>query len=106
MEVAVLCGGRGLRMGSIADRKQKCILEIDGKPMLGYVLDNIADAFGKAKVYMLTAYRGSDIFDVFGSQYRNLELEYIERETGGIRLALLDASNNIRSSFLKLGGGV
>lgn len=64
-------------MGELTDNRQKCMLEVEGKPIFAYVLDQMADAFGKAKVFLLTGYRGEDVFNYFNLRYRNLDLEYL-----------------------------
>lgn len=108
LEIAILCGGRGTRMGEPTDNRQKCMLEVEGKPILAHVLDQMADAFGKARVFFLTGYRSEDVFNYFNLRYRNLDLEYLP--VGGAignRLTLLAAENAIKGkAFLFSAGDV
>lgn len=108
LEITILCGGRGRRMEGLTDNRQKCMLEVEGKPVLEHVLDQMADAFGSAKVFLLTGYRGKDIYNYFRQRYRNLELEYISAgEAIETRLTLLATENAIKGeAFLSSAGDV
>lgn len=107
VNVAILCGGPGTRLQSGATAKQKCMLEVGGKPVLKHVLDSIVEAFRSAKVKLITAYRAPDIMEYFGAEYRALAIEYIHRpQVVGTRRALLDAQRTIHSDFLMMHGDV
>ena len=41
MKAIILCGGKGTRLGKLTEGKQKCMLDVDGRPFLRYVVDNI-----------------------------------------------------------------
>lgn len=108
LEIAILCGGNGIRMSELTANRQKCMLEVEGRPILEHVLDQMADAFGRAKVYFLTGYRREDIFNYFRERFRNLDLEYIHAgEAIGTRLTLLAVEDAINSEpFLASAGDV
>ncbi|HZQ29706.1 MAG TPA: sugar phosphate nucleotidyltransferase [Patescibacteria group bacterium] len=105
VEAVVLCGGAGSRMGELTREKQKCLLSVEEKPILGHILDTIQAAFGSARVVLATGYLGEQIKTQFGEQYRNINLEYahspISLET---RKRLLLAKNSLKGSFLLLHG--
>jgi len=62
IEVIVMAGGMGSRMGSLTEQKQKCLMEIDGTPALGHIIDNLQTAFGsKIDLKVGVSYRQEDV---------------------------------------------
>lgn len=107
LDIVILCGGRGVRMGALTAQRQKCMLEINDRPMLAHVLDTVAEALGTARVILVVAYRAQDILRHFGDRYRNLSLNYLDSgQISGTREALLRARSAIRGDFVKLDGNV
>lgn len=108
IEIAILCGGRGSRMGDLTLNRQKCMLEVEGRPILAHTLDQMSAAFGRAKVYFLTGYRGEDVFNYFSNRYRSLDLEYVPAgEMVETRLTLLVAENVVKGKdFISSAGDV
>lgn len=109
LEVAILCGGRGTRMRRATEESalQKCLLNVEGRPILARLLDTIADAFGTARVFLVTAYGGAEVRARFGKQYREIELQYVHAPTvKGTRLALLDLREVCGSDFLMMHGDI
>jgi NDP-sugar pyrophosphorylase family protein len=107
MQIVILAGGRGSRMGALTQKTQKCQLDVDGKPVLMHILDNIIEAFGCVHVTVALGYRGESIVDYYGDRYKQLSLTYIcnpnPLET---RKRLLLAKDLIDSPFLFLAGDV
>ncbi len=60
-EAIVFAGGPGIRMGDLTKNYQKCLLLIDGKPILGHVLDALSKALGSTKVTICVSYRANDV---------------------------------------------
>jgi len=61
IEVIVLVGGAGTRLGVITQRTQKCLLVIDGKPTLAHIMDSLVDAFGSVDLKIGVAHRAEDV---------------------------------------------
>ncbi len=57
VEAIILAGGRGKRMGEITDNEQKCLLPIDGKPMLLFLTEQLIEAFGSVDIKIGVAYK-------------------------------------------------
>ncbi|MFH0773689.1 MAG: sugar phosphate nucleotidyltransferase [bacterium] len=107
IEAVILAGGRGERMGDITRDRQKCLLPVEGKPILGHILDNIQDAFGSAHLVIATGHRGETIKEAFGERYRNIQIEYVHDPAHlETRKRLQLAENTIRGPFLYLAGDV
>lgn len=90
--VAILAGGRGTRLRSKVTDKPKILAEINGRPFLKYILDQI-ESTGFKKVVICTGFMGKQVQAKFGKKYRNLKLIYSQEfspldTAGAIRLAL------------------
>ena len=47
MDVAILAGGRGTRLGDITRDKQKCIVDVQGQPFISLLLSSSSFLFNK-----------------------------------------------------------
>jgi NDP-sugar pyrophosphorylase family protein len=107
IEAVVLAGGRGQRMEGLVANKQKCLLEVDGKPILSHIFDNIISAFGSADVTVALGYRGEDVKNHYGERYRTLALSYVhDPRPLETRRRLLLAKDSLHSSFLFLASDI
>jgi D-glycero-alpha-D-manno-heptose 1-phosphate guanylyltransferase len=89
---AILAGGLGTRLRSIVSDRPKVLAEVQRKPFLAHLLDQLVEA-GLERVVLLTGYRGEQVREAFGDRYGALSLDYsIETEplgtAGALRLAL------------------
>jgi NDP-sugar pyrophosphorylase family protein len=92
LSVAVLVGGLGTRLRSVVSDRPKALAEIQGRPFLAYLLDQLSAA-GLSSVVLCTGHFGQQIEEAFGERYGNLRILYSQEAqplgTGGaLRLAL------------------
>lgn len=66
MQLIILAGGRGTRMGELARQLPKPMVPIAGKPLLEHQIE-LARRYGVTDVILLTGYRGDAIEDYFGN---------------------------------------
>ncbi len=92
MQAIVLVGGRGTRLLPLTDSLPKPLLPIALRPLLGHVIERLAEA-GVDEVVLSLGYRPDDFVEQFpGGEWRNVRLRYaVEPEPlgtgGGIRYA-------------------
>ena len=65
MQVAVLCGGLGTRLGPITDFVPKPLVPVEGAPFLEHLLGQMA-AEGHRRFLLMTGYLGEQVEDHFG----------------------------------------
>jgi NDP-sugar pyrophosphorylase family protein len=71
----VLAGGLGTRLRSMVSDLPKALAEINGRPFIFYLLDQLVDA-GVRRVIMCVGYRSKQISEALGAQYRDLDITY------------------------------
>jgi D-glycero-alpha-D-manno-heptose 1-phosphate guanylyltransferase len=89
---AILVGGLGTRLRSVLPDLPKPLAEVNGRPFLSYLLDQL-DAANIREVVFCTGYRAEQIETTFGNHYKRASLRYSQEPmslgTGGaLRLAL------------------
>jgi D-glycero-alpha-D-manno-heptose 1-phosphate guanylyltransferase len=88
----VLAGGMGTRLREVVADRPKVMAEVNNRPFITYLLDQLADA-GVARVVLCTGYMADLVSTVLGCSYRGMQLQYSAEPaplgTGGaIRLAM------------------
>ncbi len=66
IDVAVLCGGLGTRLGAAAADRPKPLVEVCGRPFLEYQVD-LLSGFGFRRFVFLTGHRGGEIEERLGA---------------------------------------
>jgi len=87
----ILAGGMGTRLRQVVSDRPKVIAEINGKPFITYLLDQLANA-GLHQVIISTGYMASLIEETIGFSYKGLQVDYSREETplgtaGALKLA-------------------
>lgn len=116
IEVIILAGGKGTRMDSPLP---KCLVEIDGKPMLSILLHNIKMVLNNKPV-VVVGYKADDVKNVLGDKVAyalqkeqkgtghatSIALEYLKPDAKNIVVLYSDqpfvTSNTIENLILKL----
>lgn len=107
INAVILTGGLGTRMGFLAQDRPKSMLEIDGKPILTHIFDGLISEFGSAKVILATGYKGEEIKRTYGTQYRNISINYVHNPQHlEVRRRLLLADGLLDEPFLVIGSDV
>ncbi len=91
LKALILAGGRGKRLSEITPAKNKCMLELGGKPLINHSLDYAIDA-GVDEIVIVVGYRAEDIINRFGVEYRGVGVRYvIQQEQKGLVHAIESA---------------
>jgi NDP-sugar pyrophosphorylase family protein len=95
---AILAGGLGTRLRSVVSDRPKVLAEVNGRPFLAYLLDQLTAA-GVRRTVLCTGYLGEMVEQVFGDSFGAMQLLY-SRETQplGTGGALREALPKLHSS--------
>jgi NDP-sugar pyrophosphorylase family protein len=96
--VAILAGGLGTRLRSSIGERPKVVAEVNGRPFLSYLLDQVA-RFGFRDVVLCVGWQADAVEAAIGARHGPLRLRYSREPSplgtgGALRLALplLEAS--------------
>jgi len=108
MKAVILAGGRGKRLKETTNSSNKCMLEVDNKPVLEYNLDRALE-MDIDEVVMVVGYRAEDIINRYGTSRNGIRIRYvIQREQKGLVHAIECSKDAIERDdfFLLLGDEV
>lgn len=75
MEAIILAGGFGTRLKHIVSDVPKPMAPVSGKPFIEYILNDLNQK-GFKRIILAVGYKSETILNYFGSQYKNIELNY------------------------------
>ena len=113
MEVVILCGGYGTRLGKETELKPKPMVEIGGKPIVWHIM-KIFEKHGIRDFHLALGYKANIIKDYF-LKYNSLNEENwiinlqdtgLNTMTGGRLLRLKESLKNEETFMLTYGDGV
>ena len=76
MKALILAGGRGKRLAEISEAKNKCLIEIKGKPLIEYSLD-CASKTDISEIVIVVGYRAQEIMKRYGASYNGKVIKYV-----------------------------
>jgi len=105
IQVVILAGGLGTRLGHLTENRPKSLVEILGKPFLSYQLE-LLQAGGIIDIVLCTGHLGSQIQETFGdgSKY-GVRIRYSPEEKPlGTAGALKNAESLLKDTFFVMYG--
>ncbi len=107
MKLAVfLLAGGGIRLKPYTNEVPKCLVEINGKPLLIRMLDYLEEG-GIERAILVIGYKGEKIIETVGNRWKNVKIEYVENTdwaTTNNVVSLNLALPNINEDFILLEG--
>ncbi|AXG06350.1 UTP--glucose-1-phosphate uridylyltransferase [Haloplanus rubicundus] len=92
MQAIVPAAGEGTRLRPLTDDRPKGLVEIAGKPILSHCFESLLAA-GIGEIVVVVGYRGDDIVDYYGDDFRGVPLTYVwQEEQLGLGHAVLTAA--------------
>ena len=92
MQAIILAAGMGKRLGEYTQNNTKCMVPVNGIPMIDRVLRQLS-SLELNKVVIVVGYEGRKLMDYLGTERNGLKIEYIENP-------VYDKTNNIYSLAL------
>lgn len=102
MKALILAGGRGKRLGGVSNDKNKCMIEINGRPLIEYSL-NCATQTAISEIIIVVGHKAEEIINTYGNRYNGKLIEYvIQSEQGGLVHAIECAKEAIGRADIML----
>ena len=107
MQAVVLAAGEGTRLRPLTEDKPKVLVEVDGKPLIEDVFDNLL-SIGVTELIVVVGYMKERIIERYGDSYEGVPITYAhQREQLGLAHAILQAEPHVDEEFvLMLGDNV
>ncbi|PSQ32053.1 UTP--glucose-1-phosphate uridylyltransferase [Halobacteriales archaeon SW_6_65_46] len=104
MQAVVIAAGEGTRLRPLTADKPKPLVEVDGRPILEYCLDELIK-LGATELYVVVGYKKEQIITRYGDTYEGVPITYChQREPNGIAHALLTVEEHIDEEFMLMLG--
>ncbi|MDG5818735.1 UTP--glucose-1-phosphate uridylyltransferase AglF [Natronococcus sp. A-GB7] len=107
MQAVVLAAGEGTRLRPLTEDKPKALVEVDGKPLVEDVFDNLL-GIGVTELVVVVGYQKEQLIERYGDAYEGVPITYAhQREQLGLAHAILQAEPHVDDDFvLMLGDNV
>lgn len=101
----ILAGGRGTRLKGVVSGKPKVLAEVNGRPFIFYILDQLLNA-GINNVIISTGYLADQVEKTIGKRYGSLNVVYSnERNPLGTAGAIKLVQQNIKTEYFLVMNG-
>ena len=105
MKALILAGGRGNRINEFSENRNKCMVRLQGRPLMEYVLFRMA-VEDLSELLVVVGYKATDIINHFGIRYQGKRIRYVlQKEQQGLVHAMGCAKEALEGEdfFLALG---
>jgi len=92
MKTIILAAGAGSRLRPMTDKKAKTLVKVNGKPMLGYIIDALSKN-GIRDIIICTGFKSSQIVNFCENTYPSIAFSFVENKE-------FEETNNMYSLFL------
>jgi len=109
MKALILAGGRGKRLNDLTNSVNKCMLTLEGKPVVEYVIERATEMNEIEEIIIVVGHRAADVINRYGTGYNGTKIKYvIQSEQRGLVHAIECAKDAVGEDdfFLLLGDEV
>ena len=92
MQVIILAAGMGNRLGELTQNKTKCMVEVNGRPLINRSLDVLAK-LKIERIVLVVGYQAAGLKNYLGDTYNGVPIAYVEN-------SIYEDTNNIYSLYL------
>ena len=107
LQAVILAAGKGTRLQPLTDDKPKALVEVNGKPIVEDVFDNLL-SIGATELIVVVGHKKEQIIEHYGDSYDGVPITYAhQRDQLGLAHAILQAEPHVEDDFvLMLGDNV
>ena len=101
MKAIILAAGKGSRLAPLTEHIPKPMIDIEGKPLLFYILKNLPDEIDE--VIIITKHKGEVIKSYFGNRFEGKSVKYIDQtdKMSGTYAAVYSTKEYLQSGNVK-----
>jgi len=100
MDVIILAGGRGERLGKLTKGRNKCLLEVlPGWNLIDFSISN-ALKLENSTVYIVIGYKGEDVEETVSERWSNDRIQFRWQEVNTAIGAICSVKKDIKEKFL------
>ncbi|ADD03688.1 UTP--glucose-1-phosphate uridylyltransferase AglF [Natrialba magadii ATCC 43099] len=104
MQAVVLAAGKGTRLQPLTDDKPKALVEVDGRPIIEDVFDNLI-AIGATELLVVVGHLKEQLINRYNDEYRGVPITYAhQREQLGLAHAILQVESLVEDEFMLMLG--
>jgi dTDP-glucose pyrophosphorylase len=104
MQAVILAAGKGTRLEPLTDDKPKPLVEVNGRPLIEDVFDNLIN-IGVDEFVVVVGYKKEEIIERYEDEYDGIPITYAHhREQKGLAHALLQAESHVDGDFVLMLG--
>jgi dTDP-glucose pyrophosphorylase len=93
VKALVLAAGNGKRLSAVTQGHNKCMLSLNGKPLLQYNLENAVQA-GVTEIILVVGYQEDEIRARFGNAFRGIPITYVNQPAPKGLVDAMDCGRN------------
>ena len=102
MKALILAGGRGKRVEELSSQSNKCLIPVNGKPVIEYSL-SIAASLDIEDIIIVVGYCAEEIINKYGIEYKGKKISYVlQSEQNGLVHAIVCARKMLADSDFML----
>ncbi|MCR4944083.1 MAG: AMP-binding protein [Clostridium sp.] len=76
MIAVILAAGKGTRLSEFYSCGSKCMIPINGQPLIAYTVKNLSNCKGLKKICIVISSHGKEIPSYLGKEYNSIPIEY------------------------------
>ena len=78
MKALILAAGRGSRINELSNSSNKCMITLNDKPVIEYILDTIIK-LDVSEIIIVVGYKAEDLIDRYGTNYKGRTIVYVNQ---------------------------
>ena len=78
MKALILAAGRGKRLEGVTKLKNKCMIEVNGIPLIEHNLNRVIDCKPDiSEIIIVVGYKAQDIINRYGWKYNDIPIRHV-----------------------------
>lgn len=80
MKGLVLAAGRGKRLNNITQGENKCLIKVNGKPIIQYTMEHLCNLKEITECIVVVGYKAEDVMKCIGNEMNGIKITYCKQE--------------------------